>query len=210
MFFWSRFTYTNEHDPLFFAFLYIVAAYLRKYPATHTRKEYIMFYVAICSFVAIWKIAVGGITETVMGRTAGDTIFLSNNSVTMVVASVCIFRFFEGVNDINELMQRAILFLSPLTFGIYLIHDQPEVRNFLWQIALQPFNFSQSKFLIIYLFGIAIVVLLCCALMEYFRNKMFRILIKDKIIVIAVKKIKEVNAWLLERIFRLKCIESDE
>lgn len=53
--FWERFTATDSYDPLFFAYLYMIAAYFRRYPARRTRGQYLLGYCAACLFAAAWK-----------------------------------------------------------------------------------------------------------------------------------------------------------
>lgn len=94
--FWERFTATDSYDPLFFAYLYMIAAYFRRYPARRTRGQYLLGYCAVCLFAAAWKLAMEWITNRVAGKTMGENMFLSYSSVTMVVASACLFRFLKG------------------------------------------------------------------------------------------------------------------
>lgn len=76
----------------------------------------------------------------------------------MVIASASLFRFFEGLSITNRLAQKVVTLLSSLTFGVYLIHEQPEIRAFLWEKLLRPGNYVQSPFLILFLLGIALFV----------------------------------------------------
>lgn len=122
--FWEKFSSTNLYDPLFFAFLYLLAAYFRLYPAKRTHIMYLWGYLLACLFAAAWKIGITWIMLKTMGEVRGDNLFLSYNSITMVIGSACLFRFFEGLNITDGKLQGAILRLSPLTFGIYFMSSR--------------------------------------------------------------------------------------
>lgn len=182
LFFWEKFTSTNSYDPLFFAFLYMIAAYLRLYPAKRARKWYIIGYFLACVFAAVWKIAVAWLSKKITGEVMADSIFMSYSSITMVIASVCLFRFFEGLCFIGGAAQKIVKLLSSLTFGIYLIHEQPEIRVHIWGKLFRSESLAQSPFLIFSLLGTALFVFLICGLLEYIRQRVFEFLSINKLV----------------------------
>jgi hypothetical protein len=92
----------------------------------------------------------------------------------------------------NEKVEKSIIFLSSLTFGVYLIHEHPLVRSRLWG-SLGPvlLDFSLVKQLIV----IAIIYIVC-SVIEYIRTLLFipinKLIEKNKTINILDKKINEV------------------
>lgn len=202
--FWIKFTSMDETDPLLFAFLYVLAAYFRRYPPKRTRKNYISIMTLLCLFAAAWKIVVSELTSRITGRAMGADVFLANNSITMILAAACLFRFFEGLQISNRHVQKITVLLTPLTFGVYLIHEQPEVRKFLWWQLLRPDRFAKSPLLVGILIGIAAAVFLTCAILEFFRQKAFNTLYVEKIISAISNKAESCSAWLTRNAFRLK------
>ena len=210
LFFWEKFTSTNSYDPLFFAFLYLIAAYFRMYPAKRTKRFYLLCYIAACAFATIWKIGMSWLSVRLFGEVKGDIIFLSYNSITMVIASACFFRFFEGLRITKKKIQRIAPLVSSLTFGIYLIHEQPEVRTFLWQKLLCPFQFVQNPFLVFILLGIAITVFSFCAVLEYIRQRISHVILpKSRRITLPDKLIKRVE-FEVEKAFKLEHAEDEK
>lgn len=203
LFFWKKFTSTSSYDPLFFAFIYMIAAYFRLYPAKRDRIWYILCYFFICLFSSSYKIGIAWITNKMFGEVKGDNIFLSYSSVTMVIASACLFRFFEDLRITNKVVQKAVPLLSSLTFGVYLIHEQPEVRNFLWNKLLHPMNYAENPLLALYLLGIALLVFLSCALLEYLRQKASKILSINKFIKTTSNILSTIAMTLVEKAFQL-------
>lgn len=204
LFFWEKFTSVNAYHPLFFAFLYLLAAYFRLYPAKRARKTYLLCYSLNCLFAAAWRIGITWLTVKITGEAKGENIFLSNNSITMVIASACLFRFFEGLNISNKRIRKAVSIVAPLTLGVYLIHDQPEVRSFIWQDLLCPMDFVQSPFLALILFGMAIAVFVFCALAEYLRHRVSTAFKIKEAISNAADAIQNAAVKAIEKVFQIK------
>lgn len=204
LFFWEKFTSVNAYHPLFFAFLYLLAAYFRLYPDKLAGKTYILCYSLICIFAAVWRIGITWLTIKITGEAKGENIFLSNNSITMVIASACLFRFFEGLNISDKRIRKAVSIVAPLTLGVYLIHDHPEVRNFIWQDLLRPMDFVQSPFLVLLLFGMAMVVFAFCVLMEYLRQRVSTAFKIKKAISNAADAIQNAATKAIEKVFQIK------
>ena len=204
LFFWRKFGSTSSYGPVFFEVLYMIAAYFRLYPAKRTQLRYFLCYFLVCLFSAIWKIGMGLFTSKIVGESMGDSIFLSYSSITMVIASASLFRFFEGLSITNRLDLKVVTLLSSITFGVYLIHEQPEIRAFLWEKLLRPGNYVQSPFLILFLLGIALFVFLLCALLEYLRNRVSELFSIRKLIIAISNRVILRAVSLAEMVFNLK------
>ena len=198
--FWREFTSVNSSSPLFFAFLYMVAAYIRLYPPRRKHRWFLL-YISTCAFVTIWKFVITWITTSVFGKAIGASAFSAYNSITMVLASAFLFLFFEELTIRNQKVCAIASKLSSLTFGIYLIHDQPEVRTFIWQELLRPDRFVQSPALALLLFGMAILVFSCSAILEILRKKLFSIMSIEKITVVLAGKTARFARWVTNKVF---------
>ena len=111
------------------------------------------------------------------------------NSFTMILQSASIILFLTTINY-NKYIAKVITFIGPLTYGIYLIHDNIIIREKFMQYAFQ--NYSSNLPLnsikkIIYLKALKIFV--ACAIIEYLRNLLFRILFIRKICILFEKLI---------------------
>lgn len=198
--FWREFTSVNSSSPLFFAFLYMVAAYIRLYPP-HQKHRWLLLYISACAFVAIWKYVITWITTSVFGKAVGASAFSAYNSITMVLASVFLFLFFEELTIRNQKVCEIASKLSSLTFGIYLIHDQPEVRTFIWQELICPDRFAQSPVLVLLLLGLAILVFSCSAILEALRQKLFSVLSIDRIPAVVAERTEYCARGVINRVF---------
>ncbi len=99
---------------------------------------------------------------------------VSYNSPTIVLASIFLFEFFEQLKISTGIS--IIRFLSPLTFGVYLIH----VQALIWSIFISD-NFKWIAELSAFLLPLAVVlcavgIYLICSVIDYLRWKLFRLL----------------------------------
>ena len=109
------------------------------------------------------------------------------NSVTMILQSISIILFITTIKY-NKYIAKIITFFGPLTYGVYLIHDNNIIRA---KYIINIFN-NYSKDLplsnvkkIIYLKALKIFVI--CALIDYLRNLIFRICYIKKICILIEK-----------------------
>lgn len=165
--FWREFTAVNSHDPLFFMFLYMAAAYIRRYPMPKCR--WFLGYVICCGFVAFWTIVNPIVTTHVFGREIGDTAFNGYNSIPLVLGAICFFMAFVQMKVKSEWLSKMAVTLAPLTFGVYLIHDHQEMRGFLWKGLLKPYLYADKPYLILLVIGFAVGVFVVCAGLEKMR-----------------------------------------
>ncbi|MBQ9718965.1 MAG: hypothetical protein IJV76_13325, partial [Clostridia bacterium] len=96
-------------------------------------------------------------------------MFMQYNSVPVVAASVCLFVFFVNLNIRNRVMLWIIKFFSPAAFGVYLIHEQIEVKNIIWKL-IRPLQFIKSPKLLPYLLLVIFSLFIICALLDKIRH----------------------------------------
>lgn len=63
--------------------------------------------------------------------------------------------------------------ISSATFGVYLIHDNPIMRSFLWHTLFKNATFSNNYFLIPYSLAVILIVFFGCTIIELFRIHLF-------------------------------------
>ena len=93
----------------------------------------------------------------------------------MAAAAVCLLCLFENL-QLPPWLQRVSLSLSPLTFGVYLLHDHPLVREHLMKMRFAALNQLTPPMLILTLLGSALAVYAVCLCIEAIRAKLFSLL----------------------------------
>jgi hypothetical protein len=105
-------------------------------------------------------------------------VLLEYNSPTIVVASICLFLFFRTIRIPDGFLSKAILFVSPLTFGIYLIHEHYLLRD-LWITFWKVEDFVKKPYFILHYIGVVLAVFIICGLIEWIRNMLFGLLYRS-------------------------------
>ena len=82
------------------------------------------------------------------------------------------FLLFIGFSKMNIGYNKLINIVASATFGVYLIHEHPFVRPFLWKRILKGASYSESYLLIPYSLLAVFLVFACCTIIELLRKEM--------------------------------------
>ncbi len=197
LFFWKSYTTLNAYNPLFFLFLYFIAAYIRKYPFKK-KHVWILGYVACMGFTSVYSIIEPMISVRLLGYEIGGSAFSGYHSITTVIGSVCFFMSFLNM-DVNNFISKVATALSPLTFGVYLIHDQPEMREFIWKVLNFP-KYIYSPVLLPTVIAVAVLIFVVCCCLERIRMIVFSFLKIDRICC----KVSDLITKIVGKIFFVK------
>lgn len=153
---------------LWFVYLYALAGYLRLYAdiGKLSGKACFMLTIVIALltfFLGIFLVLLG-IKFPFLGERA--TYFWGQQSMPILLTSVLLFL---GFKKLNLGYSRIVNTIAATTFGIYLLHDHPYVRTFLWSTVFRNATFSDSSLLIPYSIGTCFLVFVGGMLIELFR-----------------------------------------
>lgn len=112
--------------------LYVFAAYLRLYWEYKINKWFYLAGYLLCCLFSFWK------------KCTGAGVFLSYVSVPVTIAAISLFLFFREVKIRNSLCNKVICFISPLTFGVYLISENIWLRRELYTRILHTYQFIHT------------------------------------------------------------------
>lgn len=98
--------------------------------------------------------------------------FYSYHFILVLIASVSLFLFFKNLKIKSDLLNKVILFLAPLTFGVYLIHENPLVRNRLWGGVVRRLLTDQFSEVLVISIGLCIYII--CSMIDYIRGLIFK------------------------------------
>ena len=77
----------------------------------------------------------------------------------------------------NDRLKRAIIWFGPLTFAVYLIHDNSNVRNILWKTL--PMEQLYAGGIMMYLGGLIVIaptIFVACCAIEKSRIQIFNLI----------------------------------
>lgn len=168
--YWSDFA--NLHGGYSWAsltVLYMMGAYLYRYPPRI--RHPLLWYAALSLITAASRIVLTNLYYRFGFDSSYIKLFMQYNSVPVVAASVCLFVFFVNLKLDNRFVRWLIRFFSPAAFGVYLIHEQKEVKELLWDF-LMPSRYTSSAFLLPYLVFVVVSVFSICAVLDKLRHRL--------------------------------------
>ena len=108
--------------------------------------------------------------------------FMYSNPIVML-QSVTYFAFFGTLN----LKSKFINYISQLTLGVYLIHDNDYVRANIYKFLKVEKPIIDSYSIIVHVIVVSILIFVVCLIIEAIRQLLFKLIGKIKL----SKKIKE-------------------
>lgn len=166
---------------VWFVTLYLTSAYLRLYytPKGKALKSGVFFAAAILSSFIIKVILVYSVS--LFGNESGDFIKYNlyyplthyYNSVFVYFGAAAFFIFFLNIKITNKSANKIINLFAPLTFGVYLIHDNVYIRKLLWNMVDAPSHID-SMFFLIYAVAAVVLIYVVCSAVEKCRMIIFR------------------------------------
>lgn len=153
-----------------FTFLYILAAYIRKYPVSIKRRSYALVWI----LVLLLQICAYSLCHALhLDFIAARFFDFNYNSIWILINSICCFMIFKDMQVKRG--ARLIKFLAPLTFGIYLIHINSGIVNWLFQDLLPIKDcVDQTGWVVfLYILSFTVLVFTVCALLEKLRMTLY-------------------------------------
>lgn len=183
-----------------FIVLYCIGAYIRKYytPGKDLVK-WCVTYVVFAAALPLSKFGIAHVTEALFGGLLPDSQFYTYNSILVVGASVSMFVIFLHFDIKNRTAAKAILFLSSSTFGVYLIHDNPLIREKMWG-KLQVYTYLQEKGFILFMAAVVCLIYLGCTALDKVRMILFKKLNESRRLDRVCRRFTAVAGGLLDKI----------
>ncbi len=170
---------TAGYGILWFIILYLSAAYLKKYyiPSNKPIKFFLLYLGTVFTNLIIHT------SFGHLGAVWGNGMVRDYNNILVYIGAVFLFLAFINIDIDNKIVSKVILFFSPLTFAVYLIHESPFVSEWLWNtINVDTWCVNNSLFIFQALVT-TLFLFIIFSLIEYIRKKIFRVLKIDYMII---------------------------
>ncbi len=179
----------NGSNIITFIILYFIGAYLAKYPIT---KENILNKISNAKYriillsIFILMVAINfagwmfynnfsGSSNSLVSYLCGiqNASGLAYSNPFVIIQSICYFLLFSTFNFKNKFINT----ISPLVFGVYLIHDNRMMRSqiYEWFNVTSPEFYASNK-VILYLLLTGIIIFTACIIIEFIRHKVLTLL----------------------------------
>lgn len=146
-----------------FIYMYIIGAYINIY--FHDKKinklVFLFIYLILSFILSIFNIYISRVK-------GADLTIYSYNFLPVFLSSISLFLFFKELNIQSKLINK----ISSLTLGVYLIHDHPFSREYIYEFLGYERSFNKSNFFI-YTIIIVLIIYIMASIVEYFRQILF-------------------------------------
>lgn len=190
-------------DVTWFGCLYFIGAYFRlfyhEYDFGKMRtKLLLLFLLATAALPSTKFIAAlaANLTGISLLNKAGS-IFYLYHSVPTTISSVTLFLLFSTIKLRPPWLIKATTISAPLVFAVYLIHDNPNFRSFLWE-RIDAASHVGTPMFFLWSFTTIAFIFFTCLLIEFFRSWLYREIeqkthIGDRIVVATTRLISRVQ-----------------
>lgn len=141
--FGDSFDSSKGYSTVWFIVLYLVAAYLRRYP--FSKKPYGVLYIAISVVSVLAHTLLDMLSNYLPLFAQVRDILLRYNCITTFLASVCLFLFFlNHPIKTEKLSGKLITQFAAASFTVYLIHEHPSLRTYLWNNIVKLYETTEN------------------------------------------------------------------
>lgn len=183
--------YGGSYSISWFICLYLMAGYVKKHVNLEkVKKSKTLFIYLACSIINVLVYFLLPKTDYIKGD-----VFYNYYSITMVIASISLLLLFLRIEIKNKIANKIIAFAAPTTFGIYLFHENFNVRPYLWGIfnyTKLPSNISSIELLFNILI-VPVIIFICMSLIDKIREYIFKYIYKTQLYSIIEKKMRCLN-----------------
>lgn len=176
--FQSDFAFTNNgFSYLWLAVMYLTGAYIKKYgiSVSYRNRINLLAYFFCVIFTWLTKFVTELLNLKITGTLKESTNLISYVSPAVVLCSVFLLLFFSRLTCKKGLV-KFIRFFAPASFGVYLLHDEPLVRehlisgSFRCNVTFNPF------FMVLMVLVTALDIWLAGSIADKIRLRIFELL----------------------------------
>lgn len=159
-----------------FILLYLIGGYIHKYCYEIAYKiRFIVAYIIFSLLTFYYNFLINNIK---------DTSAYDYDSIFILCASISLTMFFKSMKIKCNIINR----ISPMMFGIYLIHDHEYVKKFIYDKLFNTNRYFTSDVLFINAIKTIGCIFIACLIIEYMRKKLF-----DKVEDFLIEKLVKIH-----------------
>lgn len=154
--------------------LYLIGGYLKKFGLERKLKNhfYLLGYMFTVLFLWFSKLFLEGLNTPYLFK--GE--FISYSSPLILLMSVFLVVYFSNLKINNIFSQKLISLLSPAAFGVYIIHCQVYISEFITEKVLLIFSSLTPMEFLYKLFFVVLFIFSVCISIDLIRIRLFKLL----------------------------------
>ena len=190
----------NGYNFYNFIFLYMIGAYLRRYPLresyhfkvfSNNGYRFLMIFMFICCFSVNYllmyyasnMLSYSNLFGEISSRILSNKLTYSNSLI--IIQSVCFFEFFRYI----KINSNVINYISSCVFGVYLFHENAVMRNNIYSLFNMEKYYNSYK-LCLYIIVCTLIIFSVGVLIESVRKLFLKLISNLKIVKKLVDNLK--------------------
>lgn len=187
-----------NNNLIWFILLYLIAGYIKIYgfDKRFKHKTYLIGFISLYLFTYILGVSFLIFNKDYAYKDYSSYYFFSQDKITFLLISIFLFCFFATM---KERKNKIINLIASSTFGVYLIHDNPYIRNYIWKELFKVSSYINSPYLFLYSILITFSVFIVCTFIDLIRH-LISILLGELFNKINFSKIGNFSSKVYEKI----------
>ncbi|WP_448920213.1 acyltransferase [Eubacterium sp.] len=154
-----------------FFLYYSLGAFIKMYPKSYNKIKNSKCYLLI-SLVLLLLLIMSGVVFDLLSNyfsafVGKYSFFYGRGSILVIAIAYTLFKYFINIKPYEN---KFINIVSSCTFGVYLIHDNNYMREYLWGNIFDNSKYAESNYLIVHFILSVIIVYVACTVIEYIRK----------------------------------------
>ena len=172
------FRVSDGYSFIWFIVLYLCGGYVKEYhvDAEISQKGAVIGYISCVLLIWLLEIVTYVIVSKVFGDIRYTEIFVHYTSPLVLGSAFFLLVLFSKIKFKSTMITSILPTISALTFGVYLIHDNPSIREKLMIGKFAECTGLSWIGLVVHVLSSVLIIFAVCALIEYCRTVLFRYL----------------------------------
>ena len=161
-----NFDRTAGYGIIWFVVLYFVGAYIKLFVKdTYKNRINLYIFIGISIFSYISFLVIKYICSIIQITDLSSNLY-NYNFITVFLAAVFLFLYFKNLKINGKKFKNLIAKIAPLTFAVYIIHEQVVLRKILYSDILKLNTICNNLIQILIIPLVVIIIFLICILIE--------------------------------------------
>lgn len=171
------FVTNNGYSLIWLAALFYLGGRMRKtaFFAKKSAGTWLLLCLGAIAVTWLSQIAIRALTFRLHGQSIDEDFFIRFTSPTVLAASVCLMGFFARLR-VGDAAARVLKALSPLSFGVYLVHVQPLVWEHVMKGRFAALAEKPLAAMVLCILSAALAIFLLALAADAVRQLLFRAL----------------------------------
>ena len=157
---------TRGYGIIWFIVLYFVGAYIKRFVECNYKNRCNLYFYFVASMITYIAYLIIEYLCKMLNIENITPRLLNYNFITVFLASVFLFLYFKNLEIKNLKVINIVSKIVPLTFAVYIIHEQVVLRDILYLDILNLNQFWNNPLQFVIIPIIAITIFLICILIE--------------------------------------------